>query len=155
MSTPMANAFNHLANADERKKKTVALARLLNEYVAEVCRLWPERFSWLAVTCLPYVRESCVEVGYARELGARGVGVCTNAEGIYPGDERFDGFWEYVNERGEREVVFVHPTEPVLKLDDGRMVNSRPCKCPYPISSYVLHYFLSLSPPNTYISYQR
>jgi predicted TIM-barrel fold metal-dependent hydrolase len=132
-STPQGNAFNSEPNLDLRKKKTIALARLLNEYVAQVCRLWPERFSWLAVTALPYVEESIVEVRYAMgELGAVGVGVLTNAESYYPGEESFDELWVFLNEREEKGVVFIHPTEPVLKLDDGRVVNSRPCKSDFP-----------------------
>jgi hypothetical protein len=135
ISTPQANAF--LAERDDsmRKKKTIALARLLNEFSAEVCRLHPQRFSWLAITPLPYVEESIVEVRYAlEELGASGVGVLTNHEGMYPGEEAFDGLWRYLQARTDkeggngREVVFVHPTEPVIQLEDGRFVNSRPCK---------------------------
>lgn len=132
ISTPQANAFLN----DElglRKKKTVALARLLNEFVAELCRLYPERFSWMAVTPLPYVEEALVEVRYALEqLGAVGVGVLTNHEGMYPGDVKVDALWLHLQERAVRgdgrEVVFVHPTEPVTKLDDGSLVKSRPCK---------------------------
>jgi hypothetical protein len=128
VSTPQGNAFNYILDEEERRKKTVALARLLNEYVAEVCRLWLGRFSWLAVTTLPYVSESVVEFRYAMELGAIGVSVLTNSEGRYPGDEGNDALWEFLDARGGRGVVFIHPTEPVIKLDDGRLINSRPCK---------------------------
>jgi hypothetical protein len=70
-----------------------------------------------------------------------GVGVLTNHEGLYPGDEAFDPLWEFLQERAGKdggngkEVVFVHPTEPILKLDDGRLINSRPCKffCFFPL----------------------
>lgn len=125
ISTPQANAF-----AGDRKK-TVALARLLNEFSAELVRIFPERFSWLAITALPYVDESVREVKYAlEELGAIGVGVLTNHEGLYPGDEAFDPLWEYLQKkRTEREVVFIHPTDPVLRLDDGTLINSKPCMC--------------------------
>ncbi|PSN70386.1 hypothetical protein BS50DRAFT_619241 [Corynespora cassiicola Philippines] len=129
-STPQANAFTNDANS---KAKTVALARLLNEFSAEVARVYPERFSWLAVTALPHVEESVTEVRYAlEELGAVGVGVLTNHEALYPGEERFDVLWEYLHKRAEgqghggREIVFVHPTDPVIKLEDGRFVNSKP-----------------------------
>lgn len=137
VSTPQANAFaspsKFEANAVLRRKMTVALARLLNEYVAEVCRVFPGRFSWLGVTALPYVDESVKEAGYALgELGAVGVSVLTNAEGVYPGDVAFDGLWRYLEDRAEkgdgREVVFIHPTDPVIELEDGRLVSSRPCK---------------------------
>lgn len=134
----MGNAF--LSERDEgiRKAKTVALARLLNEFVAEVCRLFPERFSFMAVLPLPWVDEAVVEARYALgELGAVGVAVCTNHEGTYVGDEEFDGLWEYLDRRGGKEVVFVHPTEPVIRLEDGRFVGSRPCKsCRFLIPSW-------------------
>ncbi|KAF9698904.1 hypothetical protein EKO04_002842 [Ascochyta lentis] len=135
VSTPQANAFasptKFESDPNLRRKKTVALARLLNEYVAEVCRVYPDQFSWLAVTALPYVEESVREVRYAlEELGAVGVSVLTNAEGIYPGDVELEGFWKYLNKRAQqadgREVVFIHPTDPVIKLEDGRIVSSRP-----------------------------
>ncbi|KZM23301.1 catalytic [Ascochyta rabiei] len=135
VSTPQVNAFaspnKFESDHNLRKKKTIALARLLNEYVAEVCRVYPGQFSWLAVTALPYVDESVREVQYAlEELGAVGVSVLTNAEGVYPGDVEFEGLWQYLNERAQegdgREVVFIHPTDPVIKLEDGRLVSSRP-----------------------------
>jgi predicted TIM-barrel fold metal-dependent hydrolase len=136
VSTPQANAFASPSKLETdpglREKKTVALARLLNEYVAEVCRVYPDRFSWLAVTALPYVDESVREVRYAlEELGAVGISVLTNAEGIYPGDTAFSELWSYLEERARagdgREIVFIHPTDPVIALEDGRLVSSRPC----------------------------
>lgn len=137
VSTPQANAFASPSkfepDADLRRKKTVALARLLNEYVAEVCRLWPERFNWMSVTALPYVTESVREVEYATGLGAVGISVLTNAEGVYPGDTSFAPLWNFLQARAEtgdgREVVFIHPTDPVITLEDGRLVSSRPCTC--------------------------
>lgn len=147
VSTPQANAFASPSrfepDAELRKKKTVALARLLNEYVAEVCRVWPERFSWMGVTALPHVEESVREVEYVLESGAVGISVLTNAEGVYPGDVAFAPLWEFLEGRageGGREVVFIHPTDPVIKLDDGRLISSRPCTsilhslCCYPTS---------------------
>jgi predicted TIM-barrel fold metal-dependent hydrolase len=132
VSTPQANAFLSETDEELRKQKTVALARLLNEFTAELCRLYPERFSWMAITPLPYVDEAVVEVERSLEMGAVGVGVLTNHEGLYPGETRFDPLWQYLQDRAEkdgregREVVFVHPTEPTIKIDDGRLINSRP-----------------------------
>jgi len=126
ISTPQANAY------PGDRSKTVALARLLNEFAAQIVRVYPSRFSFLAVTPLPYVQEALTEVGYAlEELGAVGVGVLTNHEGLYPGDEKFNPLWEMLQERasvGGKEIVFVHPTDPVLRLDDGSLVNSKPCE---------------------------
>ena len=126
ISTPQANAF--LGN----KAQTIALARLLNEFVAELVRVYPERFSWMAVTPLPYVEDTVMEVRYAlEELGAVGVGVLTNHEGLYPGDAKFDPLWAYLQSRESvdgREVVFIHPTEPVIRLGNGTLADSKPCK---------------------------
>lgn len=137
VSTPQANAFaspsKFESNAEMRKMKTIALARLLNEYVAEVCRVWPERFSWLAITALPYVEESVREVEYAlEELGAVGISVLTNAEGLYPGDAAFGELWKWLEDRAQktdgRSIIFIHPTDPVIKLEDGKLISSRPCE---------------------------
>jgi hypothetical protein len=129
ISTPQANPF------PGDKQKTIALARILNEFSAELVRVWPERFSWLAITTLPYVEESVREVKYALDdLGAVGVGVLTNHEALYPGDESFDPLWSYINTRATREggdgreIVFIHPTDPSIRLDNGTLVNSKPCK---------------------------
>lgn len=124
ISTPQSNAF------PGDKKKTIALSRMLNEYVAELARVFPERFSWLAVTALPYVKESITEVRYAlEELGAIGISMMTNSEGHYPGDKMFDPLWQYLQERdGEKEIVFVHPTDPVIRLKNGEFLNSNPCE---------------------------
>lgn len=129
ISTPQANAF------PGEREKTVALARLLNEFAAELVRVYPKRFSFLAVTPLPYVEETLTEVKYAlEELGAVGVGVLTNHEGLYPGDESFEPLWKYLQNRdsvGEKEIVFIHPTDPVIRLENGTLVNSKPCQCSY------------------------
>lgn len=127
VSTPQANAF------PDDKAKTVALARVLNEFVAELARAYPKRFRWMCVTPLPYVEDAVKEVRYAtEELGAVGVGVMTNHNGLYPGEERFNALWGYLQERAEnrsqKEVVFIHPTDPVIRLEDGRLINSKPCE---------------------------
>ncbi|KAF2792277.1 amidohydrolase 2 [Melanomma pulvis-pyrius CBS 109.77] len=124
ISTPQANAF------PGEREKTVALARLLNEFAAELVRVYPERFSFLAVTPLPYVEEALTEVKYAlEELGAVGVGVLTNHEGLYPGSESLEPLWKYLQNResvGGKEIVFIHPTDPVIRLENGTLVNSKP-----------------------------
>ncbi|KAF2476293.1 amidohydrolase 2 [Lindgomyces ingoldianus] len=121
ISTPQANAF------PGDKPKTRALARILNEFTSALVTVYPDRFSFLAVTALPYVEESIAEVRYAlNELGAVGVGVLTNHEALYPGDKMFRPLWEYLQNRSsEREIIFIHPTDPLMKVD-GRLVDSKP-----------------------------
>jgi hypothetical protein len=93
----------------------------------------------MAVTPLPYADRAVREVKYALDqLGAVGVGVMTNHEGIYPGDETFADFWKYLAGRGGREIVFVHPTDPVIRVEGsekvpatstrGNLVSSNPGK---------------------------
>ncbi|EDU50368.1 amidohydrolase 2 [Pyrenophora tritici-repentis Pt-1C-BFP] len=136
ISTPQANAFLGEKDQNLRKKKTLALARLLNCFAAELCKIYPERFSWLAILPLPYVPESVTELKRMLGIGPVGVGVLTNHEGMYPGDAAFDPIWQFLQEKATsdggdgREIVFVHPTEPIIKLDDGRLINSRPCAFP-------------------------
>ncbi|KAF2176223.1 hypothetical protein K469DRAFT_700347 [Zopfia rhizophila CBS 207.26] len=121
ISTPQANAF------PGDRSKTLALARLLNEFCAALVKTYPEWFSFLAVTALPYVQESIGEVRYATEkLGAVGVVVLTNHEGLYPGDEKFRPFWEALQARSsDREIIFIHPTDPVIRVD-GKLIDSKP-----------------------------
>ncbi|EOA85626.1 hypothetical protein ACJQWK_10454 [Exserohilum turcicum] len=135
ISTPQANAFSNETDVELRRKKTIALARLLNCFTAELCRIYPEQFSWMAIMPLPHVDESIAELravlGLQDGHGQRpvGVGVLTNHEGLYPGDATFDPIWQFLQERageGGKEVVFIHPTEPIIRLDDGRLINSRP-----------------------------
>lgn len=141
VSTPQANAFLTETDEESRKKKTLALARLLNCFTAELCRVYPERFSWMAIMPLPHVQESITELKRMFSMKGQepiGVGVLTNHEGLYPGDATFNPLWAFLQKRadeeGRREVIFVHPTEPIIKLDDGRLINSRPCKPSLPSS---------------------
>ncbi|KAF2814746.1 amidohydrolase 2 [Mytilinidion resinicola] len=126
ISTPQANLF------PDDKTRTVALARVLNEFCAEVVRCYPDRFSFMAVVPLPYTDWAVREAKYAlEELGAIGVGVMTNHDGLYPGDERGP-----IDVRRKREIVFVHPTDPVIRIDraqklpisssEGKLVSSNP-----------------------------
>lgn len=128
ISTPQANAYLN----DQDRGKTHALARILNEYCAAVVRTYPTRFSFMAVTCLPDIEGSKVEVKYAiDELGAVGVSILTNHGGVYPGDERFRGFWEFLNQSNNQrenwEVVFIHPTDPVIQVG-SQLVPSNPSR---------------------------
>ena len=90
----------------------MGLARLLNEWLAELSRVFPERFSFYSVTPLPYVEAALKEVQYAhRNLGAKGAGLLTNHEGIYMGDPAMQPFFAGLDEMEfSSKVVFIHPT---------------------------------------------
>jgi predicted TIM-barrel fold metal-dependent hydrolase len=86
-----------------------SLARLVNEYAAEVVRARPERFGFFATVPLPGVDGALDEVTYAFDtLGADGVVVLANNRGTYLGDEAFDPLFDELNRRAA--VVFVHPS---------------------------------------------
>ena len=119
VSTPQANVY------PDDMEKTKALARILNELVAVMVKTYPNRFSFFAITPLPYIPEAIKEVEYALdELGAVGVGILTNHEGKYP--EEFRALWQALDARNtSREIVFIHPTDPVIRVD-GRLVKCKP-----------------------------
>jgi predicted TIM-barrel fold metal-dependent hydrolase len=96
---------------------TVALARLLNEQLAAYAQAHPDKFSWFAVVPLPYTQNAIVEATHALDvLGASGIVLLSNFEGRYLGDPDFKPFFEAINNRGGRQVLFVHPTTPYLKI---------------------------------------
>ena len=136
VSTPQANLF------PGSPELTAALARVLNEFVAALVRTYPNRFSFQAITPLPYTDAAIKEANYALDnLGAVGIGVLTNHEGKYPGDASFKPFWQALESRkSDREIVFVHPTDPVINID-GRLVPSNPGKfsCNFILTPFIFN----------------
>jgi predicted TIM-barrel fold metal-dependent hydrolase len=89
--------------------KAREIARSLNEFAAGCARRWPGRFEVFAVLPLPDVKAALSEIGYALDtLGAAGVGLLSNHEGVYLGDARFDEVFAELDRRAA--VAFVHPT---------------------------------------------
>ena len=97
--------FGSEAKADE----TRALARQVNEYCAEVVRERPQRFGFFATLVLPDLDGALAEAGYAFDvLGADGIVLPANVDGVYLGAPAWDPLLEFLDERGA--VVFIHPT---------------------------------------------
>lgn len=95
--------FSHASNA-------AGLARLCNEEMADHCRVYPERFGFLATLPLPHVTESLEEIAYALDqLGADGVCLLTNYGGTYLGDITLDPILDELDRRGV--VALVHPAD--------------------------------------------
>ena len=88
-----------------------AWARRVNDAGARTVRDHPGRFGLLASLPLPDVEAARAELAYAlNDLGADGVMLLTNVDGVYVGDERFDPLFADLDRR--RAVVFLHPTSP-------------------------------------------
>ncbi|MFF3563702.1 amidohydrolase family protein [Streptomyces sp. NPDC002574] len=88
------------------------LARTVNEEGAAVVRDHPRRFGLLASLPLPDVTAALTELAHALDvLGADGVILLTNYDGVYLGDSVFEPLMAELHRR--RTVVLLHPTSPV------------------------------------------
>lgn len=88
-----------------------ALARRLNEYMADLIADHPGRFGAFAVIPMHDVTAALDEVRHALDtLKLDGVGLFTNYRGRYLGDPAFDALLDEVHQRGA--VVHVHPAAP-------------------------------------------
>ena len=87
------------------------LARVCNEYGAEMVRDHPGRFQLFAALPMPHVEDTLEELSYALdELGAVGAGLMTSYQGRWLGDPEFDPVHEALSDR--RSPAFVHPVVP-------------------------------------------
>lgn len=89
------------------------MARRVNEYAADLVAEQPARFGHFATLPLPDVDGAVTEARYALdELGADGVVLLTNYDGVYLGDAQYAPLWRTLDERSA--VVFVHPGHPLI-----------------------------------------
>ncbi len=103
--TSLSNPGTWFGKADEAR----ALARMSNEYAAQMARDYPGRFGVLAALSLPDVEGSLAEIAYAYDvLKADGVAMLTSYGDKWPGDEAFAPVFEELNRRGA--TVYFHPT---------------------------------------------
>jgi predicted TIM-barrel fold metal-dependent hydrolase len=92
-----------------------SMARMVNEYTAQVVRDRPNRYGFFATVPLPDVDGALEELSYAFDtLGADGVVLLANNRGTYLGDTSFDPLFDELQRRAA--VVFVHPS-PLPGLD--------------------------------------
>lgn len=110
-STPGPNVF------PGNKVFTVALARLMNEHAAAYCRVYPGKFNFYAQVPFPYTTEAIREAQHAiTHLGAIGVWVQSNTEGIYLGNAILTPFFQAFDNFPQRPILYVHPAVPVIQV---------------------------------------
>ena len=92
-----------------KDNNAACLTRQVNEELSSICNDYPSHFGFFASLPLPLVDESIAEIDYALDkLGALGVAVLSNANGVYLGDEELDAVFAHLNAR--KTVLFIHPT---------------------------------------------
>lgn len=93
-------------------------AREINSEFAELCRKFPDKFAFVATLPLPNVESSIEEFHFATEkLGAIGVKVASNSDGVYLGNERLDEIFSALNEKNS--LVIIHPSPAKLLPRDN------------------------------------
>lgn len=94
------------------------LARQSNEFAGDLVRRRPKEFGFWASLPLPDVASTLEEISFALDtLKADGIALETNYYGTYLGDSAFDEVFEELNRR--KATVFIHPTTPCMKHQDG------------------------------------
>lgn len=94
-----------------KKEFSLKLSRMMNDYMAEVKAKYPGKFGGFAAIPMIYENEAIEELRYALdELKLDGVCLMTNYGEAYLGDEKFDIFFNEMNERNV--VLYIHPENP-------------------------------------------
>ena len=110
--TVLSMATPHIFNGSANEKLSCVAARAINEEFAALCRRFPDKFGFVATLPLPSVEGSIKEFRYAEKLGALGVKVASNSDGVYLGDERLDPVFAELNQRNT--LVIIHPSPAKL-----------------------------------------
>ncbi|KAG5634011.1 hypothetical protein H0H81_003895 [Sphagnurus paluster] len=123
-SAPGANVYQG------NQPATIALARLINEQAAAYCFANPGKLNFYAVVPLPYTQAAIIEAKYALDhLGAVGIILTSNFEGVYLGNSQFKPFFDAINQRGGRQILYIHPSAPYVKVNN-KLIEANPT--PYP-----------------------
>ena len=89
-------------------ENTRKLARISNEFGAQMARDYPGRFGLFATLPMPEVDGCLREIEYALDtLHADGIGMMTSWDNTYPGDTALGPIFEELNRR--KAVVYFHP----------------------------------------------
>jgi aminocarboxymuconate-semialdehyde decarboxylase len=105
LSVPSPNAY--FLPAEQAR----LLADTVNEEFADIARQHPDRFDWLAMVPMQDVPTAIAAAEHAvDQLGAKGLHLLTNVNGVYLDDPSFEPFWAYADSRGL--LIYLHPTVP-------------------------------------------
>lgn len=113
----------HIYNGKDKEKISIEVAREINEETAALCKKYPDKFGFVAVLPMPAVEGSIAEIKYATEkLGALGVKVASNSDGVYLGDEILNPIFEELNKRNL--LVIMHPS-PARTLPREKVITGK------------------------------
>lgn len=107
-----------------------SLARLCNEYMAEVKFNHPDRFGGFATIPLTNIPDAIDELKYAmNELNLDGVCLFTHYNGKYLGDNSYKDFFIELNKI--KAVVYIHPTDPIGQYDPNLEIANSLIEAPF------------------------
>ena len=93
------------------KEKCVEYCRQVNDVGAKIMEMYPDKFGFAATLPLPFVDEAIVELKRAVGLGAKAVGLCSNYNGLYMGNEVLEPLFDVMDEL--KMVGIFHPAAPL------------------------------------------
>lgn len=95
------------------RKEAAYLTRKINEIAADLKIKYPEKFLITASLPLPEIEDSIKEAIFAfDQLNTDAIKISSNSIGLYPGDQKLDPLFEYLNEKNA--VIVIHPTKPQM-----------------------------------------
>ncbi len=105
--SPMPELLSYWLPLEDAK----ALIRYLNEQIAEMVALAPQRFVGLGAVPLQDVDSAILELDFLiKELKFSGVEIASHVNGVSIGDARFEPFFAAAESRGA--AIFVHALRP-------------------------------------------
>lgn len=121
--TVLSMATPHIYNGKDKEKISIEVAREINEEFSALCKKFPDKFGFVATIPMPSVEGSISEIKFATEkLGALGVKVASNSDGVYLGDEILNPIFEELNRR--KSLVILHPS-PARTLPRENIVTGK------------------------------